>query len=113
MITAKETKAAVVLAAMLVAQGSVAERAASPEGWEGDLALSAFESAPSSSVEVLSEGMMENTRGELWPFIFTVVGFDLAISTYFWGTYVPMMNYASPGGGGCSTCGVLTIAKPL
>jgi hypothetical protein len=68
----------------------------------------AFDGFEQSGATLLDDQAMRDTRGELWPFIVSVVGVDLALSSYFWGVYVP---YVSGGGSGCITCSyALTVA---
>lgn len=78
------------------AEGGINMRPAHVE----QLMTNAFAADAMSTIDVLSTTDMEDTRGELWPFVLGVVGLDLAISTYFWGTYVPSMS----GGGSCTAC---------
>ena len=73
---------------------------------DGDLLASAFEGAAFVDAHTLDEAAMRDTRGELWPFIVSVVGVDLALSSYFWGVYVPTVG----GGSGCVTCSYSVVA---
>ena len=47
---------------------------------------------------------MADTRGELWPMIFTVAAVDIALSSYFWGVYVPQYAAPASGVGLCPAC---------
>lgn len=72
-----------------------------------ELTAAAFFDGTPDSFDVLDASSMEDTRGELWPFVLGVVGLDIAISTYFWGTYVPSVS----GGGSCTAC-TIPLALP-
>lgn len=59
------------------------------------------------NMEAMNESDMAATQGEIWPLvgaIGAIVAVDLALQSYFFGTYVPSM-----GGGSCATC---TIPSP-
>lgn len=73
-----------------------------------DALAQAFDGFELAGATLLDEPTMRDTRGELWPFIVSVVGLDLALSSYFWGVYVPTVG----GGSGCITCSyALTSAQ--
>lgn len=83
---------AIVLTSVLSGTVSAAP-AAQPEPWVS----SAF-AGDAVSTELLSTQDMEATRGKFapLPFIAFVVGADIALMSFFWGTYVPSQR----GGGG-------------
>ena len=67
---------------------------------ERDLLANAFDGIGPPTTVLLDDQTMRDTRGELWPFVFGVVGLDLALAGYFWGVYVPAVG----GSGNCTTC---------
>lgn len=58
-----------------------------------------FGELPAGTLEVLDPAEMQDTQGQLWPLIGAVVTVDLALATFFWGTYVPTVTGTSPTGG--------------
>ncbi len=58
-----------------------------------------FGELPAGTLEVLDPVEMQETKGQLWPLIGAVVTVDLALATFFWGTYVPTVTGTSPTGG--------------
>ena len=62
----------------------------------------AFGPAADADLVPLTDEQMGATEGQLWPIIGAVVTLDLALSSYFWGVYVPTMYGSSSGF--CVTC---------
>jgi len=88
------------LLGVLTAPATMADEHA-PQALAADRGLIAshFPSVGEGQMEVLDAQAMGSTRGELWPLIGAVVTVDLALATFFWGTYVPTMSGTSPTGG--------------
>ena len=99
--------AAVAAIGLLVAQGSLAKDVATKDELEkarqSVFMSAAFERPASSTVMPLDAQLMDNTQGELWPWIFGVVAVDLSLASFFWGEYVPIM---AASGGACITCDI-------
>jgi len=72
------------------------------------LMSSAFQSPPSSTVEILDEQAMSDTQGELLPWIIGVAALDLSLATFFWSAYVPTM---AATGGLCVNCDIGTKSR--
>ncbi|MFK8042907.1 hypothetical protein [Congregibacter sp.] len=103
----RKKSAFIAVIALLVAQGSSAKEAATNDDLEkvsqSALVSAAFKSPPSSTVRPLDAQLMDNTQGELWPWIFGVVAVDISLASFFWGEYVPIM---AASGGACVTCDI-------
>lgn len=64
----------------------------------------AFQSAPAQAVEGLDASAMNDTRGELWPWIIGVAALDISLASFFWGTYLPTVT----GSATCPNCSITT-----
>jgi hypothetical protein len=64
---------------------------------------SAFKVAPPGGIEGLDAAAMNDTRGELWPWIIGVAALDISLASFFWGTYVPSVT-----GPTCPNCSLAT-----
>ncbi|WOJ94466.1 hypothetical protein R0135_04715 [Congregibacter variabilis] len=104
--------AVLVAGSLLVSQGIMASDEAQTEGrWntsQATLISDAFDSPPSSGVEMLDERAMSRTQGELWPWIIGVVTLDLSLASFFWGDYVPTV---ASSGGLCVNCDIGTKSR--
>lgn len=91
----------VVLSLSVVGTGAFADTTGGlPAGESSSALASYFSELPAGSVELLDPVQMEETRGEIWPLIGAVVTIDLALATFFWGTYVPSVTGNSWSGRG-------------
>ena len=101
----KSTYLGVLAAGMFAAQGAFAE--AEPESLSMTLTVeeqlsATFGPMVDTGIVPLTDAQMDATEGQLWPIIGAVVTLDLALSSYFWGVYVPTMYGSSSGF--CVTC---------
>jgi hypothetical protein len=85
-------------------QGTVSSEERTFTEDERALLAGAFHSAPQTAVEALDDSAMNNTRGELWPWIIGVAALDISLASFFWGTYVPTVT----GSGTCPNCNLTT-----
>jgi hypothetical protein len=102
---------AILAVGLLVSQGSSAQEPALPGSGgfskaERQLLANAFTYGPEEAVVNLDAAAMDETRGELWPWIIGVAALDVSIASFFWGTYVPTISAA----GSCPNC---TLATPF
>lgn len=108
----KKQFAVVVATSLLVSQGSLASDEAKHEhtfnAAQSALISNAFDSPPSSRVQVLDEHAMSRTQGELWPWIIGVVTLDLTLASFFWGDYIPTV---ASSGGLCVNCDLGTKSR--
>lgn len=108
----KKQFAVVITMSLLASQGSWASDEAKHEhtvnAAQSALIWDAFESPPSSGIQVLDEHAMSRTQGELWPWIIGVATLDLTLASFFWGNYVPTV---ASSGGLCVNCDIGTKAR--
>lgn len=100
----KATLLGAMAAGMLAAQGafadaepSLAPASAPPSLTVEDQLTATFGPVADGGLVPLTERQMKATEGQLWPLIGAVVTLDLALSSYFWGVYVPTVYGSSSG----------------
>jgi hypothetical protein len=84
---------AAICVGLLMSAGASADATGGFDAYGGTNSLADhFGELPSGLVEVMDPVQMQETQGELWPLIGAVVTVDLALATFFWGTYVPTVT---------------------
>lgn len=99
------TKGAAFTAILLMTSASMADDLLMPD--DTVLGAQAFAGADYSEIALMNESAMQETEGQLWPLvggIAAIVGVDIALSSYFWGVYVP----SAGGAGKCPSCTIPT-----
>jgi hypothetical protein len=101
MSKAMKSCAFALVASLGLAQGAIAETRG-PD-FDARLLEASFGGDTVNQLVVLDDTQMQETQGELWPFIFGVATVDLALATFFWGTYVPTVSGSGAFcAGGCN-----------
>ena len=86
------------LSALVLSTSLIQGAAAADQTPSMDLVSDAFQGASAASIEVLDATAMETTDGKVLPligYVATVAAVDLALTSVFWGIYVP--NFAPKG----------------
>ena len=94
--------------ALLASQVTLAEQFGNTDPTPKDPFMYVMEGGGLADSQRLDDTQMIGTRGEFWPMLAGVLGIaavDIALQTYFWGTYVPSVS----GGGGKT----VTIPTPV